>query len=179
MVLSGLRLCICVGNVGLVPSETFDADALTTDVLDRMVKATWIHHYTQTEGKGYFIAWTTHGGLTAMAFREFHKKLELGENDERPVILDMLAHHQSPNPASNSEFMNSTLKPYVTAGIATRARFIPNVGCDIEVTKFGDDFLKNFAIMTDALGISGDEDRLIVFFVIVACWAPDAEQSKN
>ena len=64
-----------------------------------------------TDGQGFVISWTKHGGLSAVAFKDWRRRLALGKNDERPLILDMLAHNISPHPASDPETMNSALRP--------------------------------------------------------------------
>ncbi len=88
----------------------------------------------------------------------------------------MFAHGGHEN--SDSKTVNSALRLYATAGFAKRAKFIPKVGCEIEWTEFGQAFLKNFATMIDALCISGDEDRLIMLFYLMECWAPDQDSAK-
>lgn len=160
-------------------NQSPDVDAPIRDLLDRLVRETWIKHYIYTDGKGYDIGWTPHGGMTAMAFKEWRKKLALGDGDERPLILDMLAHGVMPDQASNAETINAALKPYVISGLASRATFTQNIGCDIQWTDLGRDFLKNFASLTDALKISADEDRLIMLFTLMECWAPSFDTPTN
>lgn len=162
-----------------MPDQPLDAEGLTKDILDRLVRETWVKHYTYTDGKGYLIGWTPHGGMTAMAMKEWREKLALGDGDERPLILDLLAHGLMPHPASNATTINAAFIPYVQSGLAVRATFTQNVGCDIEWTEFGRKFLANYATLVDALKISGDEDRLIMFFTVMACWAPNWDTPTN
>jgi len=159
--------------------QPLDAEALTKDILDRLVKETWIKQYAFTDGKGYNIAWTPHGGMTAMAMKEWRKKLALGDGDERPLILDMVAHGLMPHPTSNATTINAAFKHYVQSGLAVRATFKPNIGCDIEWTDLGQNFIKNYASLVDALKISADEDRLIMFFTLMECWAPNWDTPTN
>jgi hypothetical protein len=162
-----------------MPQDPIDADGLAKDILDRLVRATWIKQYTYTDGKGYDIGWSPHGGMTAMALKEWRKKLDLGGGDGRPLILDIFAHGLSPDPASEPATVMAALQYYVTSGLCSRAIFKPKIGCDIVWTDFGRDFLKNFAVLIDKLKISGDQDRLIIFFSLIECWAPDWDTPTN
>lgn len=146
--------------------------ALFGRIMDRMVEAQWLHSYTFTEGKGYHLNWIERGTLAAMQLKDWGERLRLLGADERPLLLFHLANGNLPHPDSNAATVNAVLRPLADAGLASHAVFRSGVGCELVWTASGVAFCDEFIGLVSELGLTIDEDELLILFQIAAGWAP-------
>jgi hypothetical protein len=119
--------------------------SLFTRVLDRMVEARWIHHYTFTNGKGFRPAWTLAGVAHANRFNFIIKGCGLDEGDKSALIFDKLAHGES-----------------LPVGFS----FIGDIPEDVA---------RDWRDGVAELGLRGDEDGLLTMVHIIEGWKPDLD----
>lgn len=119
--------------------------ALFERVLNRMLRAGWVHHFTFTEGKGWHINWIGDGIERACLLKQISISLRLNMDDRAPLFFDILAHGErlpETAPVDHNYRVDPTIAQYWSQSI-------------------------------DQLGLHGDEDGLLVMVQIVIGWAPD------
>ena len=149
-------------------------DSLAADLLEKLVRNGLVAEFDRSP-RGIEIGWTPHGAMAAIGFKTLALQLKLIEADERPLLLDALAHGHTADPSRRADTLNAALQHYITCGFAKHINFTFGVGLEVTWTELGQTALKSFAAVTDALGIAGDEDHLILFFVIMQTCAPDSK----
>jgi len=144
-------------------------------ILVRMLAAGWVRQYAFSQGNVTHLTWTERGGLAAVRLKEWSEALHLLPHDNWPLLLDILAQGLALHPASHADNATKFLAGLVPAGFARQASFNSRDGSTVLWTAAGRTCLGLFRGMVVDLGLSGDEDGLLVLFHIAVSWAPDLD----
>ena len=118
---------------------------LWTDILERMLRAGWVHRFAHSVKRGWHVEWTPLGLQRIALLGDLVDALKLCDDDRGALAFDTMARGGS-------------------------LRSVTFVGPrDATVDAF-------WRQSVDALGISGDVDRLLVFAHVAKTYSPSSEK---